>query len=36
MFRDERYSARSEEGGAVMFRDERYSVRSQEGGALRN
>jgi len=28
------YSARSQEGGAVMSMDGRYSARSQEGGAV--
>ena len=29
-----RYSARSQEGGAVMSMEGRYSARSQEGGAV--
>ncbi len=34
MSMDGRYSARSQEGGAVMSMDGRYSARSQEGGAV--
>ena len=31
---DGRYSAKSQEGGAVMPMDGRYSAKSQEGGAV--